>query len=80
MNLKKSSFHIEKTEFLGYIISERGIEIFEKKIEEVRKWAVPRKVQDVQRFRGFANFYGRFIQGFVQIAVPLTALTRKDEP
>ena len=52
----------------------------EKKIEEVKNWAVPRKVKDVQEFLRFANCYQRFIQGFVQIAVPLTALTRKDEP
>ena len=80
MNLKKSSFHIRKVEFLGYIISEQGIEVSEKKIEEVKNWAVPRKVKDVQEFLGFAHFYQRFIQGFAQIAVPLTALTRKDEP
>ena len=80
VNLKESSFYIRKVEFLGYIISEQGIEMFEKKIEEVKNWAVPRKVKDVQEFLGFANFYRRFIQGFPQIAVPLTALTRKDEP
>ena len=57
VNLKKSVFHIKKMEFLGYIISERGIEISNKKIEKVRNWAVPRKVKDVQEFRGFANFY-----------------------
>ena len=40
-NLKKRSFHIRKVEFLSYIISEQGIEISEKKIEEVKNWAVP---------------------------------------
>ena len=80
VNLKKSSFHIRKVEVLGYIISEQGIEMSEKKIEEVKNWAVPRKVKDVQEFLGCANFYRRFIQGFAQIAVPLTALTPKDEP
>ena len=41
VNLKKSSFPIEKVEFLSYITSERGIELSEKKIEEVRNWVVP---------------------------------------
>ena len=80
VNLKKCSFHIRKVEFLGYIISEQGIEMSERKMEEVKNWAVPRKIKDVQEFLGFANFYRRCIQGFAQIAVPLTALTRKDEP
>ena len=63
-----------------YIISEQGIDMSEKKVEEVMNWAVLRKVKDVQEFLRFANFCRRFIQGFAQIAVPLTALTCKDEP
>ena len=78
--MKKSSFHIRKIEFLGYIILEQGIGMSEKKVEEIKNWAVQRKVKDVQEFMGFANFYRRFIQGFAQIAITLTALTRNDEP
>ena len=80
VNLRKSSFHIKKVEFLGYIISERGIEMSATKVEEVQNWATLRKVKDVQEFLGFANFYRRFIKDFANLAVPLTALTRKDEP
>ena len=36
MTLKKSFFYIQKVEFLGFIISERGIEMSERKIEDVR--------------------------------------------
>ena len=80
MKLKKSSLHIRKVEFLGNIISEQGIEMSINNIEEVKNWAVPRKVKDVQEFLGFANFYQWFIQGFAQVVVPLTSLTHKDEP
>ena len=45
--MKSSVFHIKKVKFLGYTISEECIEKSEKKIEEVRNWAVPRKVKDV---------------------------------
>ena len=50
------------------------------KVEEVQNWATPRKVKFVQDFLGFANFYRRFIKDFAKLAVPLTSLTRKDEP
>ena len=79
VNLRKSSFHIKKVEFLGYIISEQGIEMSAPKVEEIQNWATPRKVKDVQEFLGFANFYRRFIKDFAKLAVPLTALTKKDE-
>ena len=80
VNLKKSSFHIKKVEFLSYIISEQGIKMIAAKVEEVQNWATPRKVKDVQELLGFANFYRRFIKDFAKLGVPLTALTRKDEP
>ena len=80
VNLRKSSFHIKKVEFLGYIISEQGIEMSGAKVEEVQNWATPRKVKDVQEFLGFVNFYRRFIKDFARLAVPLKALTKKDEP
>ena len=48
VNHRKSSFHIKKVEFLGYIISEQGIEMSAAKVEEVQNWATPRKVKDVQ--------------------------------
>ena len=50
------------------------------KVEEVQNWAMPKKVKDVQEFLGFENFYRRFIKDCAKLAVPLTALTRKDEP
>ena len=52
VNLKKSSFHIWKVEFLSYIISEQGMEMSSAKVEEVESWAIPRKVEDIQEFLG----------------------------
>ena len=80
VNLRKSSFHIKKVEFLGYIISEQDIEMSAAKVEEVQNWVTPRKVKDVQEFLEFANFYRRLINDLGKLAVPFTALTKKDEP
>ena len=75
VNLKKSSFHLGKIEFLGYIISQQGIEMSNAKREKVRNWPMPSKVKDVQEFLGFANFYRRFIKDFAKVVVPLTILS-----
>ena len=37
VNLKKNSFHLRKIKFLGYIISQEGIEMSSAKLEAVRK-------------------------------------------
>ena len=47
------------------------------KVEAIRKWPVPKSIQEVRGFIGFANFYRRFIQGFSDVARPLHDLTKK---
>ena len=49
-----------------------------EKVQAVQEWPVPRNVQDVQAFLGFANFYRRFIEGFSKVCTPLTDLLRKE--
>ena len=54
-------FYQDKIRFLGYIVSAQGIQIEDKRIEEVKNWPDPKSVRDIQVFYGFANFYCRFI-------------------
>ena len=77
----KSIFHVPEVEFLGYILNETGVTMSERsewKVDAVTNWEVPKSVKDIQRFLGFANFYRRFIKGFLGICRPLTNLFRKD--
>ena len=39
-------------------------------------WPTPTTVKEVQRFLGFSNYYRRFIQGFGQVAAPITSLLK----
>ena len=48
------------------------------KVAAVREWETPSNLKDIQAFLGFANFYRRFILGYLKIVAPLTALTKKD--
>ena len=75
-NLKKCRFHQEEVRILGYLVSSKGIRIEDERIEAVKQWPEPQSVRDIQVFLGFANFYWRFIQGFSQIAAPLTLMLK----
>ena len=75
-NLKKCRFHQDEVRFLGYVVSSKGISMEAERIEVVRKWPEPKSVRDIQVFLGFANFYRRFIQGFSEIAAPLTSMLK----
>ena len=78
VSIKKSSFHQREVEFLGYRISDGGISMTSKKVEDIQVWNTPQSVKDVQSFMGFANFYRRFKEGFSNIAIPLTDITKKN--
>src|ERR1700721_260870 len=47
------------------------------KIQTIQDWPEPWKVNDIQKFLGFANFYRRFINNYSNIVIPLTCLTHK---
>ena len=44
---EKCEFNVEKTTFLGFIISADGIEIDPAKVEAVLNWETPNSVKDV---------------------------------
>ena len=48
-----------------------------RKIQVIQDWPEPHKVQDIQSFLGFANFYQWFIYNYSNIIIPLTHLTWK---
>src|SRR5258706_4223304 len=76
---EKCEWHKSKVNFLGYIISEEGIEMDQEKIKTILQWDPPGAVKEVQSFLGFANFYRHFIEGYSRLTCPLTDLTKKSE-
>src|ERR1700720_2629224 len=71
------SFYSESIEYLGFRLSPEGLSMDPAKIQTIQDWPEPRKVNDIQKFLGFANFYRRFIDNYSDIVIPLTRLTRK---
>jgi len=55
--LKKSVFHEEEVDTVGYIVKTSGVTMSDRKVKSVQNWAHPRSVKEVQMFIGFANFY-----------------------
>lgn len=77
---EKCEFSMNKTTFLGFIISEEGLEMDPEKINAILNWDTPKCVKDIQCFFGFANFYRRFIHQYSHLCQPLFNLLRKDVP
>jgi len=76
---EKCKWKVREVEFLGVIISPKGVEMQKEKVEGVLNWLVPRNVKEVQKFLDLANYYRRFIKDFAKIAALLHVLVRKEQ-
>src|SRR5258705_127662 len=76
-NLKKCKFHMDTVEYLGFILSPKGLQMDPTKVSTIQDWPEPWKVRDVQAFLGFANFYQRFIHDYSETTLPLNHLCKK---
>ena len=64
--------------FLGHVLSNGGIVVDPKRVEDVLNWKPPWDVGEIRSCLGLAGYYRRFIEGFSKIAKPMTALLEKD--
>ncbi|KAJ0943969.1 putative nucleotidyltransferase, Ribonuclease H [Helianthus annuus] len=75
----KCEFWLREVQFLGHVVSERGIQVDPAKVEAVMNWQEPKTPTEIRSFLGLAGYYRRFIENFSRIAAPLTSLTKKKE-
>lgn len=71
INQEKSEFCCSTLEFLGFAISEQGLEPTKKRVEYFKDLKPPRTVAALRRVLGIFSFYRRFVQSAAQILAPL---------
>ena len=69
-----------KVKFLGSIVSANGIEPDPDKLKAIDEWPVPKNLTELRAFVGLASYYRRHVEGFSDLAKPLSELTRKNQP
>ncbi|KAA0049993.1 putative polyprotein [Cucumis melo var. makuwa] len=74
----KCEFWLEQVVFFGHVVSAKGVSVDPQKLEAVVNWERPTSATEVRSFLGLAGYYRRFIEDFSRLALPLTALTRKN--
>ena len=73
--VEKCEFHSESVKYLEYILSSSGFTMSDEKLKIIQDWPELKKVNNIQSFLGFANFYCQFIFNYSDIVISLTHLT-----
>lgn len=77
LRVDKCKFLYTEIDFLGYIVSEQGIQPTRAGIEAVTRFPIPQNIHSVQSFLRLCSYFRKFIDGFALIAKPLYDLVKK---
>lgn len=75
---KKCRLMCKARVFLGHLVSNKGIQVDQTKIEVILHLIAPKTQREVRRFLGHACYYRRFIENFSRIVTPIFLLLAKD--
>ncbi len=70
--MNKCEFVVPQVNYLGLVVSNKGIAADFRKIKVVIEWQTLEDKTKVRSFLDLASYYGHFVRNFVQIARPLT--------
>lgn len=77
VNKKKCQIGRQSVDYLGHVISAKGVAMDPSKISSILHWSTPHNVRAVRGFLGLTANYLRFIQGYEKVTQPLTDLLKK---
>ena len=71
LNPKKCTFKVTFGKLLGYMVSERGIDVDPDKIKAILDILAPKAEREVRGFLGRLQYISRFIARLVDICEPI---------
>ena len=77
LNPSKCAFGIASGKFLGFMISQRGIEANPNKIQAILNMEPPRNVEDIQSLNGLVAAFNRFVSKATDKCLPFFRVLRK---
>ena len=80
LNPKKCTIEVTSGKLLGFMVSQRGIEIDLHKIKAIVEMKPPRTEKEIQAFLGRIQYISRFIAQLTMTCEPIFRLLKKEVP
>ena len=80
LNPKKCTFGVTSRKLLGFIVSQRGIEVNLDKIKAIVEMKPPKTEKEILEFLGRIQYISRFIAQLTMTCEPLFRLIKKEVP
>lgn len=77
LKLEKCQFFEREIQYLGYVINNKGIQINQNRLDEIKNYPRPKNLRTLRGFLGILNYYKRFINNLAEKQGPLIELLRK---
>jgi hypothetical protein len=74
----KCSFGTSEVEYLVHLVGKASVRVHPKKIEAMQYWPHTKTLKSLHGFLGLKVYYHKFVKNYGKIAVPLTALLKKN--
>ena len=78
LNPKKAKIQLEEINYFGHTLTKEGLKPDAKKIQGIKRLAVPRNKQELQLLLGMFNYLGKFIPNLAAKTQDLRALVKKN--
>lgn len=79
-NKEKCQLRLRKLEFMGHVLSDKGIDPTREKVKAIVEARPPTNASEVRSFLGLITYCGKFILNLASLSKPLRLLTRKNQP
>ena len=80
LNMEKCQLRRKQVEFLGFVVSEKGVDVNPERVKALQELRAPAGVKDLQAMLGLFGFYSRFVPSYSTLVEPLRCLLRKGAP
>jgi hypothetical protein len=76
LNPRKCEIGQSQVTYLGHLIDNQGMRLSPERIKAISDYPTPTNLKQLRRFLGMASWCRNFVEGFANIAAPLTSLQK----